>query len=61
MDPNATLRQLLIALQQGDAECAAQSAIDLARWLDKGGAFPAILSLHVEPPLGTVHLVLPRP
>lgn len=39
MDPNATLRLILEALDNGETPEAAQSARDLMDWIDKDG-FP---------------------
>jgi len=40
MDPNATLKLALEAIEEKDREAAVEALEALANWLDKGGFFP---------------------
>jgi hypothetical protein len=42
MDPEATYRDLLEAIAEGDMEGAANHASDLAQWLRRGGFAPVV-------------------
>ena len=42
MDPEATYRELLEALVEGDMEVAANHASNLAQWLRRGGFAPVV-------------------
>jgi hypothetical protein len=45
MDPNATLRDLTNALEDGDYDDAVTLASDLLMWLHRGGLIPTKLGL----------------
>ena len=45
MDPNACLRRLLDAQDEGDYEEAGEAAADLEEWLLRGGFVPDISGL----------------
>ena len=40
MDPTACYRDMLASLQDGDIETAREYALNLRRWLDRGGFLP---------------------
>ena len=40
MDPNATFRELIKAMEDGDSESAVQHAFNLKAWLDEKGFSP---------------------
>lgn len=48
MDPTATIRDILDAIRDGDADSLEQAAEDLADWLRAGGFLPD-LELEVRP------------
>jgi hypothetical protein len=42
MDPQACLNSMIEAIQDGDIEVAQERLFDLATWISKGGAYPAL-------------------
>jgi hypothetical protein len=42
MDPQATLNEMFEAVRDGDIETAQEHMFDLATWIGKGGAYPAL-------------------
>jgi hypothetical protein len=40
MDPTACYREMLASLQDNDVEAAREHALNLRRWLDRGGFCP---------------------
>ncbi len=42
MDPQATLNEMFEAVGDGDIETAQERMFDLATWIGKGGAYPAL-------------------
>jgi hypothetical protein len=42
MDPQATLNEMFEAVRDGDIETAQERMFDLATWIGKGGAYPAL-------------------
>jgi hypothetical protein len=40
MDPTACYREMLASLQDNDVEAAREHALNLKRWLDRGGFCP---------------------
>jgi len=45
MDPTACYREMLASLQDNDVEAAREHALNLKRWLDRGGFCPQGQSL----------------
>ncbi len=45
MDPTACYREMLASLQDNDVEAAQEHALNLKRWLDRGGFCPQGQSL----------------
>jgi hypothetical protein len=42
MDPQACLNDMILAIRHGDIEEAQNRLFDLATWIQKGGAYPAL-------------------
>lgn len=42
MDPQACLNEMFDAVVDGDIETAQERLFDLATWIQKGGAYPAL-------------------
>ncbi len=42
MDPQACLNEMFQAIKDGDIELAQERLFDLADWIQKGGAYPAL-------------------
>jgi len=42
MDPQACLNQMVEAIIDGDIDTAQERLFDLATWIEKGGAYPAL-------------------
>jgi hypothetical protein len=42
MDPQACLNEMIEAVRDGDIETAQERLFDLATWIEKGGAYPAL-------------------
>ena len=40
MDPTACYLEMLLSMQEGDFDAARESALNLKRWLDRGGFYP---------------------
>ena len=40
MDPTACYLEMILSMQDGDLETARDSALNLKRWLDRGGFYP---------------------
>lgn len=47
MDPNATLRELLIACDDGDRDTAIECLDNLKTWITGGGFLPANFSCEI--------------
>ena len=51
MDPTACYREMLASLQDNDVEAAREHALNLKRWLDRGGFCPqgqSIVDVHAR-------------
>ena len=42
MDPQACLNQMIEAIRDGDLDTAQERLFDLATWIERGGAYPAL-------------------
>lgn len=45
MDPDATLRDIMEAVHDGDRDTAMELASELAGWIDRGGRAPIALTV----------------
>jgi hypothetical protein len=60
MDPNATLRDLTNAIEDGDHDDAIEHADNLLAWLDGGGFVPSALGLFREQAVDKVNALRAR-